>query len=68
MPPSNFEANPTLRLRVKRASFSLFTLASPCSNAYFHAYMIIDFLADWLVFPNTVTNVVLKLSGEIEHV
>ena len=55
MPPSKFEANPMLRLRVKRAFFSLFTLASSCSNVYFHAYTIIDFLADRLVFLNTVT-------------
>ena len=33
MPPSKFEANPTLRRGVKRASFSLFTLASSCANA-----------------------------------
>ena len=55
MPPSKFEANPTLRLGVKRASFSLFTLASLCANAHFRAYAIIDFLADQLVFLNTVT-------------
>ena len=55
MPPSKFEGNPTLRLRIKRASFSLFTLASSCSNAYFHSYVIIDLLADRLVFLNTVT-------------
>ena len=57
MPPSRFEANPTLRRGVKRASFSLFTLASSCANAYFRAYAIIDFLADRLVFLNTVTYV-----------
>ena len=57
MPPSKFEANPTLIRGVKRASFSLFTLASSCANAYFHAYTIIDFLADQLVFLNTVTYV-----------
>ena len=45
-----FEANPSLRLRVKHASFSLLPLTSSCSNAYFHTYVIIDFLADWLVF------------------
>ena len=55
MPPSKFEANPTLRRGVKLASVSLFTLASSCANAYFRAYAIIDFLADRLVFPNTVT-------------
>ena len=55
MPPSKYEANPTLRLGVKRASFSLFTLASSRANAYFRAYAIIDFLADRLVFLNTVT-------------
>ena len=60
MLPSKFEANPTLRLRVKHASFSLFTLASSCSNVYFRAYAIIDFLADWLVFLNTVTNLELE--------
>ena len=57
MPPSKFETNPTLRLRVKRASFSLFTLASSCSNTYFRAYAIIYFLTDRLVFLNTVTYV-----------
>ena len=56
MPPSKFEANPTLRLQVKHASVSLFPLVSSCSNDYFRAYMIIDFLANRLVFPNTVTN------------
>ena len=55
MPPSKFEANPTLRRGVKRVSFSLFTLASSCANADFRAYVIIDFLADRLVFLNTVT-------------
>ena len=55
MPPSKFEANPMLRRGVKRASFSLFTLASSCANAYFRTYAIIDFLADRLVFLNTVT-------------
>ena len=63
IPPSKFEANPTFRLRVKRASFSLFTLASSCSNAYFRAYAIIDFLADRLVFLNTVTNLELQKIG-----
>ena len=55
MPPSKFEANPMLRRGVKRASFSLFTLASSCTNA------IIDFLADRLVFLNTVTYRILSL-------
>ena len=55
MPPSNFEANPKLRLRVKRASFYLFSLVSSCSNVYFRVYAIIDFLVDRLVFLNTVT-------------
>ena len=35
MPFSKFEANPTLRLRVRRASLSLFPLASSYSNDYF---------------------------------
>ena len=61
MPPSKFEANPTLRRGVKRASFSLFTLASSCANAYFRMYAINDFLADRLVFLNTVTYVHLKI-------
>ena len=52
MPPSKFEANPTLHLWVKRASFSL---ASSCLNDYFRAYVIIDFLSNRLVFLNTVT-------------
>ena len=58
MPRSKFEANPTLRRGVKLASVSLFTLASSCANAYFRAYAIIDFLADRLVFPNTVTYII----------
>ena len=65
MPPSKFEANLTLRLRVKRTSFYLFTLASSCSNAYFRAYAIIDFLADRLVFLNTVTNLELQKIGRV---
>ena len=64
MPPSKFEANPTLHRGVKRASFSLFTLASSCANAYFRAYAIIDFLADRLVFLNTVTNAFSILSDQ----
>ena len=63
MPLSKFEANLTLRLRVKRTSFSLFTLASSCSNAYFRAYAIIDFFADRLVFLNMVTNLELQKIG-----
>ena len=55
MPLSKFEAILTLSLREKRASFSLFPLASSCSNAYFRAYAIINFLADRLVFLNMVT-------------
>ena len=55
MPLSKFEANPTLRLR--RASFCLFPLASSCLNDYFRTYAIIKFLANRLVFPNTVTYV-----------
>ena len=50
MPPSKFEATQVLRLQVKRLSFSLFTLASSCLNAYFSAYAIIYFHADRLVF------------------
>ena len=49
MPTSIFEANPTLHLRVKCTSFFLFTLVFLCSNMYFRAYAIIDFLADRLV-------------------
>ena len=63
MPPSKFEANLTLCLRVKHASFSLVTLASSCSNAYFRVYAIIDFLTDQLVFRNTVTNLELQKIG-----
>ena len=57
MPPSKFEADSTLRFRVRRASFffCLFPLASSCSNHYFRAYAIIDFLANRLFFLNTVT-------------
>ena len=59
MPLSKFEANPTLRRGVKRTSFSLFTLASSCANAYFREYAIIYFLTNRLVFLNTVTYMVL---------
>ena len=65
MPLSKFEANPTLLHGVKCASFSLFTLASSCANVYFRAYAIIDFLADWLVFLNTVTYSVTKIIRKI---
>ena len=58
---SKFEANQTVRRGVKRASFSLFTLASLCANVYFRTYAIIDFLADQLVFLNTVTYVYNKI-------
>ena len=54
MPPSKFEANPTLRLRVRHASLSLFPVASSCSNDCFHVYAKIYFLANQLFFPNTV--------------
>ena len=62
------EANPTLHGGVKRASFSLFTLVSSCANAYFRAYAIIDFLADRLVFLNTVTySLPVKLVEYLEN-
>ena len=61
MLPSKFEANPTLSLRVKCASFSLFPLVSSCSNAYFRGYAIIDFLTDRLVFLNVVTFILFAL-------
>ena len=70
MPPSKFEANRTFRRGVKSASFSLFTLASSCANAYFCAYAIIDFLTDQLVFLNMVTYILEKwfpLWGERAH-
>ena len=54
MLPSKFEANPTLCRLVKHASFSL-SLASSCSNTYFREHSIFYFLADRLVFLNTVT-------------
>ena len=59
MTSSKFEVNLMLRLPVRRASFSLFPLASSCSNDYFCMYVIIDFLANRLVFPNTVTYFIL---------
>ena len=40
---------------VKRTSFSLLPLESSCSYDYFCMYAIIDFLANKLVFLNTVT-------------
>ena len=42
MLPSKFEANPMLGLRVRHTSFSLFPLASLCSNDYYCAYAIIN--------------------------
>ena len=55
MPPFKFEVNPILHLQVKRASFSLLPLASLGLKDYFRVYAIIDFLANMLVFLNTVT-------------
>ena len=55
MPSSKFGANLMIRLRVRRTSFSLFPLASACSNNYFCTYAIIDFLTKQLVFPNPGT-------------
>ena len=51
MLPSKFEANPTLRLRLRHASFSLFLLAYLCSNDYYRTYALIDFLANQLFQP-----------------
>ena len=55
MPSSKFEANPMLSLQVRHAFFSLFLLASLCLNDYLRSHVIIDFLANRLVFVNTVT-------------
>ena len=54
MPLSKFEANTT---RLKCAYFSLFPLASSCSNDSFSIYMYVrdNFLANRLVFLNMVT-------------
>ena len=41
MPPSKLEANPTLSVRVRHASFSLFPLASLCSNDHSHLVIIV---------------------------
>ena len=49
MPLSKFEANLMLCLLVRRNYFSL---ASSCPTDYFRTYALI---ANWLVFPNTVT-------------
>ena len=60
MPPSKFEANLALRRGVKRVFFvyiSVFVL-----ECVFPAYAIIDFLADRLVFLNTVTYDVMYLA------
>ena len=67
MPLSKFEANLTLHRGVKSASFSLFTLASSCANAYFRAYAIIDFLADRLVFLNMVTYIIYTRTPSRSH-
>ena len=40
---------------VRRTTFSLFPLTSSCLNNYFRVYSIIYFLANQLVFLNTVT-------------
>ena len=55
MPPSKFDANPMLCRRVRHASFSFILLVSSCSNDYYHAYAIIDFLANRFGFPNIVS-------------
>ena len=54
---SKFEANQTFHLQVTHASLSLLPLACSCLNDDFHVYAIIDFLANQLVSPNTVTHV-----------
>ena len=56
MLPSKFEANPTIHLQVKHASFSLFSLVSSCSKDYYCVYVVFHFLAKWLVFQNMVTH------------
>ena len=66
MLPSKFEANPMLCLQVRRSSFSLFPLASSCLNNYFRTYVIIDFLANWLVFINKVTYLISTTSSSIK--
>ena len=58
MLPSKF-ANPMLHFRVRCAFFTLFLLAFSCSTDYYREYVIIDCLANWLVFPNTVTYLVI---------
>ena len=50
MPLSKFETNLILCVQVRCASFSLYSLASLCLNDDFRAYVIIDFLANQLVF------------------
>ena len=62
MPPSKFEVNPMLHLRVRRASFLLESL---CSNDYYRAYAIIDFLTNRLVFPNMVTYINYEICDRI---
>ena len=69
MLPSKFEANPKLRLRVKRSSLSLFLLASSCSNAHFCAYVRIDFLADWLVFLTKYGHIyIILMDTSLDHI
>ena len=59
--PSKFEANPTLSLRP--GSFSIIIL---CLNDYFRMYAIIDFLANRLVFVNTVTYVKMLIYNKLD--
>ena len=60
MLPSKFEGNPDAPSTSKTLFF--FFIASSRSNAYFRAYAIINFLADRLVFLNTVTHALIGQS------
>ena len=55
-----------LSLRVKRAYFSLFLLVSTCTNDYFRVYAVIDFLANRLVFLNTITYIMSKVISGLQ--
>ena len=66
MPLSKFEANLMLRLPVRHTPLFLFPLVSLCSNNYFSAYAIIDYLDNQLTFPNVVTYV--ACFEKIDHV
>ena len=63
---SKFEANLMHSLQARFTSSSLFPLVSSSLNDYFHAYAIIDFIANQLVFINMITYIFSVVSEIIK--